>query len=53
MRHETAKQAQSFLSEFGLTPSAATRVVVSETRISYVGSPPTVEKKDDLLVVKF
>lgn len=34
-------------------PAAATRVVVNAARISYVGSPPTVEKKDDLLVVKF
>jgi len=34
-------------------PAAATRVVVNAARISYVGSPPTVEKKADLLVVKF
>ena len=34
-------------------PALATRVVVTEEQVSYVGSPPTVEKKDDLLVVKF
>ena len=34
-------------------PPAATRVVASNEGINYVGSPPTVEKKDDLLVVKF
>ncbi|MDH3440360.1 MAG: hypothetical protein OEM63_06395 [Gammaproteobacteria bacterium] len=34
-------------------PAAVTRVVVSEDKISYVGSTPAVEKKDDLLVVRF
>lgn len=33
--------------------ATATRVVLTEGRISYVGTPPVVEKKDDLLVVKF
>jgi len=32
---------------------AASRVIVNQEKVSYVGSPPTVEKKDDLLVVKF
>jgi hypothetical protein len=34
-------------------PAAVTRVLVNQGKVRYVGSPPTIEKDDDLLVVKF